>query len=39
MPTDPLTEETFLYVVEQLGRRCVAYIHLLYELLPYGNME
>ena len=39
MPTDPLTEETFLYVVEQLGRRGVAYIHLLYELLPEGNME
>jgi N-ethylmaleimide reductase len=39
MPTDPLVEETFLYVVEQLGRRGVAYIHLLYELLPEGNME
>jgi N-ethylmaleimide reductase len=39
MPTDPLTEETFLYVVEQLGCRGVAYIHLLYELLPDGNME
>jgi N-ethylmaleimide reductase len=39
MPTDPLTEETFLYVVEQLGRRGVAYIHLLYELMPEGNME
>jgi N-ethylmaleimide reductase len=39
MPTDPRTEETFLYVAEQLGRRGVAYIHLLYELLPEGNME
>jgi N-ethylmaleimide reductase len=39
MPADPLTEETFLYVAEQLGRRGVAYIHLLYELLPDGNME
>jgi N-ethylmaleimide reductase len=39
MPTDPLAEETFLYVAEQLGRRGVAYIHLLYELLPEGNME
>jgi N-ethylmaleimide reductase len=39
MPMDPLTEETFLYVVEQLGRRGVAYIHLLYELLPEENME
>lgn len=39
MPADPLMEETFLYVVEQLGHRGVAYIHLLYELLPEGNME
>ncbi|GEP07624.1 alkene reductase [Methylobacterium oxalidis] len=39
MPADPLTEETFLYVAEQLGRRGVAYIHLLYELTPDGNME
>ncbi|TPJ53012.1 MULTISPECIES: alkene reductase [unclassified Mesorhizobium] len=39
MPADPLVEETFLYIVEQLGRRGVAYAHLLYELLPDGNME
>lgn len=39
MPTDPLTEELFLYLAEQLGRRGVAYLHLLYELLPEGNME
>src|ERR1700754_1075292 len=39
MPADPLVEETFLYLAEQLGRRGVAYIHLLYELLPEGNME
>jgi len=39
MPTDPLVEETFLYLAEQLGRRGVAYIHLLYELMPEGNME
>ncbi|MBZ9916634.1 MULTISPECIES: alkene reductase [unclassified Mesorhizobium] len=39
MPADPLVEETFLYIVEQLGRRGVAYVHLLYELLPDGNME
>ncbi|MFC5068002.1 alkene reductase [Flaviflagellibacter deserti] len=39
MPVDPVTEETFLYVAEQLGRRGVAYIHLLYELMPDGNME
>src|ERR1700754_54341 len=39
MPNEPFTEETFLYVAEQLGRRGVAYIHLLYELMPEGNME
>lgn len=39
MPLEPLVEETFLYLAEQLGRRGVAYIHLLYELLPEGNME
>ncbi|WP_246665049.1 hypothetical protein [Neorhizobium sp. P12A] len=39
IPIDPLVEETFLYVVEQLGRHGVAYVHLLYELFPAGNME
>lgn len=39
MPPEPLVEETFLYFAEQLGRRGVAYIHLLYELMPEGNME
>jgi N-ethylmaleimide reductase len=39
MPPEPLAEETFLYLAEQLGRRGVAYIHLLYELMPEGNME
>jgi len=39
MPPEPLVEETLLYLAEQLGRRGVAYIHLLYELLPEGNME
>ncbi|TCK42677.1 N-ethylmaleimide reductase [Paraburkholderia sp. BL8N3] len=39
IPADPLAEETLLYVCEQLGRRGVAYIHLLYQLLPPGNME
>jgi len=39
MPVDPLTEETLLYVSEQLGRRGVAYMHLVYELMPTGNME
>src|SRR5215475_9330583 len=39
IPKDPLVEETFLHVVKELERRGVAYIHLVYELLPTGNME
>lgn len=39
MPADPQTEETLLYLAEQLGRRGVAYLHLVYELMPAGNME
>ena len=39
MPTDPLAVETLVYVAEQLGRRGVAYLHLVYELMPEGNME
>jgi N-ethylmaleimide reductase len=39
MPEDPRVEETLLYIVEQLGRRGVAYLHLIYELMPKGNME
>jgi N-ethylmaleimide reductase len=39
MPADPLVEETLLYVSEQLGRRGVAYLHLVDQLMPTGNME
>ena len=39
MSPDPLTEETLLYVSEQLGRRGVAYMHLVYELIPTDNMN
>jgi N-ethylmaleimide reductase len=39
MPADPLVEETLLYVSEQLGRRGVTYLHLVYQLMPTGNME
>jgi N-ethylmaleimide reductase len=39
MPADPLVEESLLYVSEQLGRRGVGYMHLVYELMPPGNME
>jgi N-ethylmaleimide reductase len=39
MPADPLAADTLLYLAEQLGRRGVAYMHLIYELMPEGNME
>lgn len=39
MPTDPNVEETLLYLCEELNRRKVAYLHLLYQLMPSGNME
>ena len=39
MLADPLVEETLLYVCKQLGRRGVAYMHLVYQLMPAGNME
>ena len=39
MPADPLVEETLLYVCDQLRRRGIAYMHLVYELMPAGNME
>ena len=39
MPADPLVEETLLYVCAQLARRGIAYLHLVYELMPEGNME
>jgi N-ethylmaleimide reductase len=39
IPADPLAEETLLYVCGQLARRGVAYLHLVYELMPEGNME
>lgn len=39
MPADPVVEETLLYVCDQLSRSGIAYIHLVYELMPAGNME
>lgn len=39
IPADPRTEETLLYVAERLGRLGVAYLHLVYELMPEANME
>jgi N-ethylmaleimide reductase len=37
IPADPRTEETLLYVAEQLGRLGVAYLHLVYELMQIGE--
>lgn len=39
IPADPLTAETLLYVAGQLDRLGVAYLHLVYELMPEGSME
>lgn len=39
IPADPRTEENLLYVAERLGRLGVAYLHLVYELMPEANME
>ncbi|CAC9975446.1 alkene reductase [Flavobacterium panici] len=38
-PHDPLVEETFFYLCKELNRRGIAYIHLLYQLMPIGNMQ
>lgn len=39
IPHDPFAEATFFYLCQELNRRGVAYIHLLYELMPKGNMQ
>jgi N-ethylmaleimide reductase len=39
MPAHPLTEETLLYLCEQLSRRGIAYLHLVYQLMRSGNVE
>jgi len=39
MPADPNVEGTLLYLARELGRRGAAYLHLIYELMPTGNME
>ena len=39
MPVDPLAKKTLLYVCEQLSLRGAAYVHLLYQLMPKGNMD
>ena len=39
MPFDPLVEETLVYLSGELGRRGIAYLHLVYQLMPSGNVE
>jgi N-ethylmaleimide reductase len=39
MPFDPLVEETLMYLCGELGKRGVAYLHLVYQLMPSGNVE
>ena len=39
MPVDPRVEETLLYLSGELSRRGVAYLHLVYQLMPSGNVE
>jgi N-ethylmaleimide reductase len=39
MPADPQVEETLLYLGGELGRRGIGYLHLVYQLMPSGNVE
>lgn len=39
MPSDPHVEETLLYLCDELNRRGVAYLHLVYQLMPSGNVD
>jgi N-ethylmaleimide reductase len=39
MPADPHAEETLLHLCAELSRRRVAYLHLVYQLMPSGNMD
>ncbi len=39
MPADPRVEETLLYLCNELTIRKTAYLHVLYELMPTGNMQ
>jgi N-ethylmaleimide reductase len=39
MPADPHVEETLLYLSNELSRRQVGYLHLVYELMPTGNVQ
>jgi N-ethylmaleimide reductase len=39
MPADPRTVETLLYLCDELNRRGVGYLHVVYQSLPAGNVE
>ncbi|MDB5981090.1 MAG: 12-oxophytodienoate reductase [Pseudomonas sp.] len=39
MPADPHTDQTLLYLCEALNQRGVAYLHLVYQLMPSGNVD
>jgi len=39
MPADPKVEETLFYLCRELNRRGIAYLHLLYQLMPSGNAQ
>ena len=39
MPLDPKVEETLFYLCNELNRRGIAYLHLLYQLMPSGNAQ
>ena len=39
MPEDPRTEETLLYLCAELSRRKIAYLHIVYQFMPAGNVD
>jgi len=39
MPEDHKVEETLLYLCAQLEKRNIGYVHLVYQLMPTGNMN
>src|SRR5215469_9696942 len=39
IPADPHVEETVLHLVKELSHRRVAYVHLIYQLMPSGSMQ
>jgi hypothetical protein len=39
MPADPLTDETLLHLCEALRVRAIAYLHVVYQLMPSGNVN